>query len=257
MSKIGAMVRCELLMAGRRGGLPLLVLLPTLTMIGFGLLEQQTRYPPGDFDPVTNTVKLSELLFVEMITLGVSLPLLLGDTIPLDRQFKVRELLDALPISCALYLGGKLLSVWISVIVSLLLGGVISGALIYASWGGFDPRAFAALWSTLLPLELTITAITVLANAGSRSRRESVTVGLLILTPIIVLVVLSMMTFGRTATLIDPAYTFKLNIRGWIQPNATAEAIATSIVGMLLLDAAIVAALWTYTWARERAFAAD
>ncbi len=254
--QLGAIVRYELLMAWRRRSLPILALLLTITMVGFGLLFRQTRLALGDLDPVQNTVHLSELLFGEMILLGVSVPLLLGDTIPLDRQFKVRDLLDALPVSRATYLGGKLLGVWVGLILILPLSGVISGALLYAIFAGYDPRVFAALWSGLLPLGLTVTAITVLANATVGSRRVSMMVGLLILTPVTILVVLSMMTFGRVGALIDPAYAYTVNINGIIVPSASAAEIVSGIVTMLALDALIVGALWTFVWARQRALSA-
>lgn len=256
MTKLNAIIHYEILMAWRRRSLPILALMLTTTMVVFGLLFKQARLYLGDFDPIQNTVHLSELMFGGMIILGVSVPLLLGDTIPLDRQFKVSELLDALPVSPATYLGGKLLSVWIGLILILPLVGVISGALLYAIFGGFDLRAFALLWSTLLPLGLTVTAISVLANVTADSRRVSVLVGLLILTPMTILVALSMMTLGRVGVLIDPAYAYTLNIRGWVQASASAAEIVSGVVNMLVLYALIIVGMWAFAWGRLRTFSA-
>lgn len=257
MSQLRGIIRYELLMAWRRRSLPLLALLLMSTMLVFGLIFRQTRLVLGDFDPVQNTVHLSELFLGEMIVLGVSVPLLLGDTIPLDRQFKVGELLDALPLSLAVYLGGKLLSVWAGLILILPPTGLISGALLYAIFAGFDLRVFAALWSTLIPLGLTVTAPAVLANATVGSRRKSVLVGLLLLPLVTIFVVLSMMMLGRVGALIDPAYTYQLNVNGFVQAPASAAEIVTGVVGMLALDGLIVSALWAFIWARLRALSAN
>jgi hypothetical protein len=52
MSKIGAMMRYEVVMAWRRRSLPILWLLLTISMVGFGLIMKQTRLFLGDLDPV-------------------------------------------------------------------------------------------------------------------------------------------------------------------------------------------------------------
>jgi len=47
-----------------------------------------------------------------MILIVLLLPLMVAEIIPLDRQYRVREVIDATPISESLYVAGKLLSVW-------------------------------------------------------------------------------------------------------------------------------------------------
>ena len=84
MSKMSAIVHYELLMAWRRGSLPLLGLLLTISLVGFGLLFTQTRDTIGSF--VQNTVHLSEMMLGELIILGVSVPLLLGDSARAPRR---------------------------------------------------------------------------------------------------------------------------------------------------------------------------
>jgi ABC-type transport system involved in multi-copper enzyme maturation permease subunit len=62
-------------------------------------------------------------IFTAWMPLGVGLalilPVMVADTIPLDRQYGVRDLLDSLPVSRAVYLGGKLAGMWAAVLIGL------------------------------------------------------------------------------------------------------------------------------------------
>src|SRR3982751_1845254 len=128
MTKIGAMEHYEVLMAWRRRSLPILWILLLAGVLGFALLvENINRATPvmdqavqtSASDPnappwaqginlvvATHTLALINVLIAGMIFYMVGVTLLLGEVIPLDKQFKVRELLDTLPISKATYLGG-------------------------------------------------------------------------------------------------------------------------------------------------------
>lgn len=65
-------------------------------------------------------------IFTAWMPLGVGLalilPVMVADTIPLDRQYGVRDLLDSLPVSRAVYLGGKLVGMWAAVLAGLGIG---------------------------------------------------------------------------------------------------------------------------------------
>src|SRR5690349_6357110 len=133
MRQIGAIVRYELLMAWRRRSLPILWVLLLAAVVGFAfIVENTTQTQPvvnsmaeqssGANAPAweqgvnpeeaTHTFTLMTIMIAGMIVYSVTVTLMMGEIIPLDRQFKVRELLDTLPLSRTVYLGGKLFSAW-------------------------------------------------------------------------------------------------------------------------------------------------
>ena len=99
-----------------------------------------------DLVVATHTLALINVLIAGMVFYMVGVTLMLGEVIPLDRQFKVRELLDTLPISRAGYLGGKLLSAWAGLLLGIVGVGVISAIVLRLIFGEYDLRVFAALW---------------------------------------------------------------------------------------------------------------
>ncbi len=252
MSKLGAIARYEVLMAWRRRSLPILWMMLLVVVVGFGWLLKVLTENLGEMDPIEATRRLNEVILITMFVYSVSMMLLMGDTIPLDRQFRVSELLDTLPISHATYLGGKLLSVWSGTVFILPVIGAVSGALLYLIYEGYELRVFAALWSTLLPLGMTMAALSVLVNVGVGSRRTSVFVGLISLPLILVLVWLTVGTFGRIGALIDPAYSLGIGTIGSVLAPGTLIPIDNGIGVMLLVDVIIICAAWTLAWRWKR-----
>lgn len=106
------------------------------------------------------------------------LPMMVAEMVPLDRQYRVREVIDAAPIGAGLYLAGKMLSVWPLILIGLCVGGVLNGMLSWALNGPFHTHIFAFFWATgLIPLALFGTQMGVMLAAGQPNRRRAVVVG--------------------------------------------------------------------------------
>jgi hypothetical protein len=187
-------VRYELRMQWRRRGLLvfLAVLCAAVLLLGIAI-----RYWSSEDDPVP----ISELVpdpalarqFERMqatvaALIGVVAPvymfLIMGlavvvaDVVPRDRDLAVRELLDSLPRGYGVYLAGKLLSVW---------GSVLGGMLVVAALALLTGRVFLgpqhvlahlAVWGYgLLPLALYVSGMGTLLPAAQPTRRRGVFVG--------------------------------------------------------------------------------
>ena len=263
MSKIGAMVRYEVLMAWRRRSLPILWVLLLVGVIFFALLMQSVNQETPVYDDVaqivtgadaqsvdpaiaSHTITLGNLLIAGMIFYTVGVVLLMAEVIPLDRQFKVRELLDALPLSRATYLVGKLLSAWAGLLIGMVLVGVIAAPLVWLILGAYDPRVFVALWiALLLPQSFTASALTLLAASFVGSRRAAVMVGLVTMPFVLALAFPSVVSFAGVGALIEPIYAVNV----MLQPGAEANAvIAERIKSALLLFVGVIAAAWIGVW---------
>lgn len=137
-----------------------------------------------DLEQANATFKMATLLTMVTALLIIMLLLMSAETIPLDKHYRVRELLNTLPLSRATYLGGKLLAIWLG-----LLGGIILCALLYmpiaqGRFGTFDVSAYLRLWAVmLLPASIFASGLSVLAASGVSTRRTAVLVGL-VLVPI-------------------------------------------------------------------------
>ena len=272
MSKIGAMARYELLMAWRRRSLPILWLLLLGGVIFFTLVirnvnvqtpvmdesMQRTISDPAapewaqglDVVITSHTIGLINIVIAGMVFFMVGVTLLMAEMIPLDRQFKVRELLDTLPLSKAGYLAGKLLSVWAGLVVGLVVIGAICAVVIRLVIGEYDLRVFAALWlATLLPMSFVASGMTVLLATVVSSRRGAVIIGLLVMPFVLILAFTSVVSFAGVGALIEPVYAVGVLMMPGAETNAE---IVSRITNALLLFAGVLLAVWTFAWLEAR-----
>jgi ABC-type Na+ efflux pump permease subunit len=119
------------------------------------------------------------LIGMAVQALFVAIMPMLADTIPFDRYVKVHELLDTFPLTRAVYLGGKVLGVWVGLLIGL---GLVAAAFAVFSrtwFGTFDLWLYTRLWLVLvLPGALVASGYSVVVNALSPSRRVAVLLGI-------------------------------------------------------------------------------
>ncbi len=270
MVKVAAIARYELLMAWRRRSLPILWLVLVLTSLAFSLLAASLATQPGVIriiDPITTaaaaasgwsveefmqTQMLTGYLSLIMLVFNLALVLIGAETIPLDRQFKLRELLDTLPVSRAQYLGGKLMGMWAGVILILLTGGAVSTLTQRLILGSFDLRVLALLWLVMvLPMCLANGAVSVLATVFWGSRRMAVLFSLLLIPLFLLLVWTAFFNLMYAEAWIEPAYLRSTVIlpRG----VSLAAEITAHIESELALLAGVTLAAWSIAWGWLRA----
>jgi hypothetical protein len=255
-----AIIRYEILMAWRRRSLPLLWGLLLAGVLGLTALvmnvnqqimasiEAQLAAQQITLEQFhTNT--LFTIMIAAMICYSVGITLMVGEVIPLDVQFKVRELFETLPISRATYLGGKLLGVWGGIVLGWLLVGVISAIAFRLIIGTYDLRVFLILWVLLpLPASLTAAALSVLVASLVNSRRIAVVTGLLILPFSFYLGVIGVSSFIPLTALIDPIYTYGSPIL------PSRDQIAFNAVKGMLTQIGVVTGAWAivlFVWRRR------
>ena len=157
LTQLGAMIRYEFLLQWRRTALPALIAGLIITPIIGAFIAQgdfqgyKTAVANGTLAPDIARAEITAAMILVMwlgsvLMAMIMIPLLVADTIPKDRQVGVRELLDSLPLSPGLYLTGKLLSLWLSLLVSLGAAAAISGLVWWLMIGPFEVITFLELW---------------------------------------------------------------------------------------------------------------
>ena len=184
-------VRYEMLTSWRRGPLRSILisilLLPQLfhiisclfgSMLDEAVIASLAERPEVLLLAGTNAALVSNATTLIMIV--VLLPLMVAEIIPLDRQYRVHEIIDTLPIAKGLYIAGKLLSIWPVILIGLIIGGVLNGLVSWALNGPFKVDTLALFWLTgLIPLALFGSQMGVLFAAGQPNRRRAIMTGLL------------------------------------------------------------------------------
>jgi ABC-type transport system involved in multi-copper enzyme maturation permease subunit len=270
MTQLWAIVRYEVLMAWRRRSLPILWLLLLVGVVGFSLLiESVNREQPVlqegleqtvadananapewaqgiDMAESARTVSLINVLIAGLVFYTVGVTLMSGETIPLDRQFKVSELLETLPISRTVYLAGKVLGAWAGLLVGTAVVGVIAALAIRLIIGTYDVRVFAALWvGMMVPASLVAAAVSVLLASFVGSRRSAVMIGLIIMPFVLFLMTLAVTAFAGVGALIEPIYAIGI----LLPPGDAANAeIVNRIRTTLLTYAGVLAFVWALAW---------
>ena len=135
-----------------------------------------------DLGQANATLKLATMLTMVTQLLIIMLLLMCAETIPLDKHYRVRELLDTLPLGSAAYLSGKLLAVWLGIGIGLLLCAVLYIPIAQSRMGTFDLSVYARLWLVmLLPAAIFASGLTILGAAWAATRRASVLIGLVLI----------------------------------------------------------------------------
>lgn len=267
MTKLWAIVRYEILMAWRRRSLPILWILLLVGVVSFGLLiadvNQRTpviengiqvsespdapEWARGvDVVITTHTIALVQIMIAGMVFYVIGVTLITGETIPLDRQFKVRELLDTLPISRTQYLGGKLLGGWGGLLLGMVLVGVLAALALHFILGAYDVRVFAALWvAMLLPPTFLAAAFSILLSSAAGSRRVAVIIGLLIIPVVMIFVTLAVPSFAGIGALIEPIYAIGILLMPGDEANAE---IVNRISSTLLTYGVALVVVWALAW---------
>lgn len=255
MNKLNAMIRYEVLMAWRRRSLPLIAILLLVGVLGFSLMvaeanqrwlgeSMQAMIDRGGYTMVQfNTIALFAIIIAGMIFFSVGVTAIVGEVIPLDSQFKMRELLNTLPLPPATYLSGKVLGTWCGIVLSWLVVGVVTAPALWLIIGAYDWRVFVVLWVfLLLPAALTSAALSVLVAAPVKSRRMAVLTGLLVMPFALAVSVRGMVAFITIPSLISPLYIYSTTE---LLPT---EKILTDTIYSLLTHAGAVVLVWAVVW---------
>jgi ABC-type transport system involved in multi-copper enzyme maturation permease subunit len=189
LTQLAGMLRYEFKLQWRRAALPSLVVGLVMTP-AIGALISQYDFQ-GYREAVANGTLALDVAqtqitatMMPIIWTGVALiailmvPLLVADTISKDTQVGIREILDTLPLSPAVYLTGKLLSVWLSLLVAVGLTAALTGILWWILVGPFNVLLFWDVWFVGATLLMFINSgSSLLLAAGQPSTRRAIAVG--------------------------------------------------------------------------------
>lgn len=126
----------------------------------------------------TAQVRLFTILFATWVGVAALLsfifPIVVADTIPIDQQLQVRELLNSLPIHSSIYLLGKLLGVWLATFAGMVVTLPITAAIWWITVGSYDVGKYTQMWliggAALIVLN---GGLIVLAAAGQPTRQRA------------------------------------------------------------------------------------
>jgi hypothetical protein len=266
-AQLRGMAWYEFRMHWRRRGL-LVITLAMTVMLGFSMivLSDGIRHPDNIAPELYRQVLTATIIFSTWapigITLAVVLPVMVADTIPLDRQHGMRDLLDSTPLSPGVYLMGKLLGVWASVLAGMGAVMVLSGIAWWILGGPFNIGSYFEMWIVgVAGIAILNSGLGVLVCATQPNRRRAILLS-------VVLVFLSI-TFlsgslqgndflGIASPLRGAIISYYLfNVRQSISTEMIAPAMLTSTNAVLLtiiVGALELAAGWALMtgWMRRR-----
>jgi hypothetical protein len=189
LSQLGGMMWYEVVRHWRRRGLPVTVVLWLVVTLWASRLTNGPASFAAPAEAHAETVRqISNSIGVLLATSSISvilvvltLGVLVAETIPLDQQLGVREWHDALPLSPAVYLGGKLLGVWAAVFLGLGAVFLLALPLLRLTIGPFDLGIFSRLWLlALTPAAFIVAGISTLLASLFASRRWAMFLGVVV-----------------------------------------------------------------------------
>lgn len=196
----------------------------------------------------------SSILLVVMMLV---LPLVIADSVPLDAQLRMDEVLNSLPLSRGVYLAGKIAGAWLAALSSL----AISAAAVSVIWrlrvGDYNPLPFLdVLLAGALPLLVIHGGLGILIGATQPSRRRA------LFAIIIVLIVPALIPLSGTLwQIVLPGHMDIMN--HFLNTSLTAMVTTPSVLPAppltdatlrqtLLIGAAQLLVVWAAVWVWQR-----
>jgi hypothetical protein len=186
-SQLSGIIRYELVNSWRRGSLVALILMMALLPFAFNWMSSMSDQVaqanlslwPEQALTIHTGAAISMNVFVLVLEIFI-LPLLVAEVIPLDRQYRVREILDGLPLRASTYLAGKIASIWLVFSVCSLAQALINGVLAWRRIGPYRVDILASFWVLgLLLLGLFSSGIAILLSVTAENHTQAILVGIL------------------------------------------------------------------------------
>lgn len=181
-AQLGAVMRSEFRLQWRQHGL---LIATGVIFLMFLFMETQMR---PSIDAVAtasyaaqvelSTVLLASFQSILHIFSILLIPIVVADSIPKDRQYRVRELLDTYPLSNEIYLAGKILGVWCNILVCLITLFILIGMSWWVLVHPFQIGDYLVTWLIgVFPIALFNAGLSVLIASSQPSRRQAILVG--------------------------------------------------------------------------------
>ncbi len=176
----------------------------------------------------------------------ITLPPLLAETIPIDQFHGVRDLLHALPLRHTTYLTGKVLGVWVAIILSMAVSALVIGAAFRVVVSTFDIMEWLAVWvAGLLLFAFFTSALSVLLAVSVATRRRAVLVGFA-MTP------LFLAAFFQSPLGIYYVWVMTRSSAGAPGSEILAELPPIQTISSLGMGIGILALVWVVAWLSMR-----
>ncbi len=189
LAQIWGIARCEFLIHWRRRGLKVMLLSYAVMQIFFFFVQFEMSGSGAEANQSTSLTAEILAAHTHAVLFGtwligaafllVMFPFIVAESLPRDRQFGVRELLDSLPIPLPVYLGGKVLGAWAAV-GSAVLPVVAVASVVWRFIVG-PYQVGPVLGMALIGFGVLVVlnnGLTVLAAAGQRNATRALLVGL-------------------------------------------------------------------------------
>ena len=184
---VWGIIRYELINGWRRGSLMALILSMVILPFLFNLvttLSSQVAQVDLSLWPEQSLIlhtgaAIAMNTFLLILEIFI-LPLLVAEIIPLDQQYRVREILSGLPLPGSIYLAGKVLSIWLIFGACSLLQAIINGVMAWIQIGPYHVEILAAFWVFgLLLLGCFSSGVAILLSVDVVNHTQAIMIGLL------------------------------------------------------------------------------
>jgi len=252
---ITGIARYEFKMLWRRRALIVLMLSMALILTAAPLLSSDldsiANIADVDKDNVDTALSLTVALatWLPMATMLIFiLPVVVADTIPLDNQYHVDELLNTTQLTPATYLAGKLLGVWVATLIGLAVIMVIVSATWVMQIGSFDFRMYLEIWMVnAVAVTILNGGLGVLLAVGQPNRRRAV---LVVIGLFMMLIFVLSFDLGEAWTLGSPV---RMSMMTYFIPTEDTETLVTTVFNrevMLSIAAGFIQLfiIWSIAW---------
>jgi hypothetical protein len=204
------------------------------------------RYTPEGYEATIRTTWLANIIISTLLILLVIIPPMMSDNIAYDRHTGTRELLNALPLTKATYLGGKVAATWTAITVIVLVGAFIHAPFAYAVIGAYQLHVYIMIiLITALPMSLFIAALSILIPADTATRRSATLIGLSIifLSPVLFIPLFIAVTLIQSFWIPFPFINYPSVLQPTLVPQ-TISLFATMLITLIVC--------WTAMWSWMR-----
>ncbi|MFN8527556.1 MAG: hypothetical protein U0670_02980 [Anaerolineae bacterium] len=145
------------------------------TVTGDAVAQVPRAWEGADLTLMETTWSLIMICAPGLIVLLLAIAALLGDVIPIDRQYRVRDLTNSAPLPVGVYITGKLVSVWVGLAIGLCVTGAVIGLFAHFRIGPMDGWLMGRFWLfNIIPAALIAAGYPVLLGGLAYTRRGAV-----------------------------------------------------------------------------------